>query len=134
MDRTWPEQSIVWPERTSDIVTLFFAPVNEILNGVKEDATETAIDHCPSAPTVHGLDGATVAPAGRPETRIASPGTPTPNIAAGVTPALHASELAITMWLANTQELGPHAFAYGQVHAEVDAAIASKRAARRIVP
>ena len=127
----WPEHRIVCPNSTSVRFTVADLPAKESVTGVREAAAETVMVQAPLASAVHGLDGATVAPAGRPDSEMDSPGAALPQILAGVTPPRQASEDASTMCEAKTQPSGPHAVAL-QAAAEAEHSAAAATAARSV--
>jgi hypothetical protein len=92
-----PEHRKVCPNRISVMFTLCLAPMNDRFDGVSEARADTVMAHSPSGPTVHGLDGKTVAPAGSPKSDMDSPGMPWPQIRAGVTPPRQGSADARTI-------------------------------------
>ena len=93
--------------------------------GVSDAFTDTLMLQLPLAGTVKGL-GAT-APAGRPDTVTASPGTPVPHTVAGVEPPDQTSDDARTMCDAKTRLSGPQRAAAGRGEIAAAAAIAASK-------
>ena len=102
-----PLQRRVCPNSTSSRADLLLPPSKLKLYDVSDASTATVTLQLPSAGTVMGEGGVITAPGGSPERAMDSPGTPRPQILAGVEPPLQGSLEASTMPEAKTQLLGP---------------------------
>ena len=109
-----PLHSSVSPNSTLDSTAdLPLPPLKVMLTATAESGLAMVTLQLPAASAVKGLEGDTVAPAGRPLTVMASPGAAVPKTRAGVTPPRQGEELASTMLLPKALASGPQTGARG---------------------